>query len=1050
MNEKSVSFIIVNYNGIQHLKECFETLKKLEYPKEKIEYILVDNGSTDGSVQFMEKNYPYVNIIKNDSNEGFAKPNNDAAKIATGDYLALINNDMKLDKDWLNDMFKSLDDCGNDDRYVCVGSKILNWNGTKLDFAGGSINFAGYGYQFDYAMDIEEANKKYNEDNDILFACGGSLLIDRKVFLEIGGFDEDYFAYYEDVDLGWRLWILGYKVKFCSKAKCYHKHNGTSKKFNTHKMKTLFERNALYTIYKNYSQENFDIVLCNLFLMIQRIQMDLNLDDEQYDITNNKELYFNVENEKGNYSSLVAINNLSSNLERLNAKRQFIQKNRKVKDSDLRELIKNPLMPFPVEYYHDYKYLDKFQKMLNTYSVEEKLGVKFRRKILLVSNEPIGEKMAGPGIRYLEFAKELCIDNDVTLAIPNEDTLQSVKKNFEIVEYELGKADSLIKAAWESDIIIIQGLILELIPELKNICKKKILVVDIYDPFVIEILETYKNKSIKNRLVNHNQNLKIQLEQLELGDYFICANEKQMDMWIGMLTALNKVNPYEYDMSSKLDKLIGLVPFGISNDEPIHTQDSMKSKIPNLKSDDKVLLWGGGIWNWFDPITLIKAVYEVSKQRKDIKLFFMGVKHPNPAVPEMEACTQAISLAEKLGIINEYVFFNMDWVDYKERQNFLLESFAGLSCHLDNLETKYSFRTRILDYLWTRLPMIATEGDYFAQLIQERELGIVVKYQDVDSLSNAILKLANDKDFYNKCKENINAVREEYKWKVVMKPLVDFCNAPVKKKNASSQGPNNYLIDLEQGKQDSVVGQLVLGRKIGQKFRCRYPNLSAIEVKIATYSRINDHKIKFKLYEASNRELLAEKEIDAASLVDNSWITIDFKPVINSEGREFFFYFEGITEAHDNCITIWKKEKEDEEDTGISYGSIWENDKLMSGSLVFRTKCVYTNKAITEKNGILLAPAEAEEDTVLSEDESSIEDFLSDQGVDSKNANSYIIKRLKKLQKLENKVNKMEKSMFETELSVNHLSSWMETIDRKLNRLKRLNIFSFFNRLRKK
>jgi GT2 family glycosyltransferase/chaperonin cofactor prefoldin len=1037
MSERSVSFIIVNYNGLQHLEECFDTIKKLDYAKDKIECIMVDNGSTDGSVQFVEKKFPYVKIIKNDSNEGFAKPNNDAAKIATGDYLALINNDMRVDKNWLNDMFETLDNCPDGDEYVCVGSKIVNWDGTKLDFAGGSVNFAGYGYQFDYGMDIKEADKKHNKDKDILFACGGSLIINREVFLKVGGFDEDYFAYYEDVDLGWRLWILGYKVRFCAKSICYHKHNGTSKKFNTHKMKTLFERNALYTIYKNYSQDNFDIVLCNLFLMIQRIQMDLKISDDSYDITNNKEVFFQVNNEKGNYSSLVAINNLTSNLERLNLKRQFIQKNRKIKDTDIKELLPNPLMPFPVEYYHDYEYLDKFQKMVNSYNVEEKLQVKFRRKVLLISNEPIGKKMAGPGIRYLEFAKHLCKDNDVVLAIPNKTDLKGEYKNIEVVEYKLGDAGALIKAAWESDIIVLQGLILELVQELKEICKQKILVVDIYDPFVIEILETFKNKNINNRLLTHNSNLKIQLEQLELGDYFICANDKQMDMWIGMLTALNKVNPYEYELSPKLSSLIDLVPFGISSDDPVHTKELMKTKISNLKEDDKILLWGGGIWNWFDPITLINAVYNISKKRDDVKLFFMGVKHPNPAVPEMEVAVEAVKLAEELGIRDKYVFFNMDWVDYDERQNFLLESFAGVSCHLDNLETRFSFRTRILDYLWAELPIIATEGDYFADLIKERNIGVVVKYNDAESLENAILKLTNNSDFYEQCKENLKVVREEYRWNVVMKPLVDFCNAPIKKKNAYSYDNSNYIVDLEQDKQDSVVGQLVTGRKIGQKFKCRYPNLTSIEVKVATYARINDHKINFKLYDAFSNEAIIEKEIEANKLVDNSWITINFEPIINSEGREFYFYFEGRTTGYDNCITLWKKDKENK------FGTVWENGKGLGGSLVYRTKCVYSKKPLDSKKGILLSKIDYEDSNLLDDFDEVTEGIIKDEKNDN-NVNEALAKKIKKL---ERKVNQLQENLNEKETDINRLSSWMESIDKRLRRLKNINIFSFFKKI---
>ncbi|PJI09718.1 MULTISPECIES: glycosyltransferase [Clostridium] len=1039
----TVSFIIVNYNGVQHLKNCFSELKKLSYPHEKIEYIVVDNGSKDGSVQFLEKNYPEVKIIKNDSNEGFAKPNDDAAKIATGEYLALINNDMKLDKNWLNDMFETLENC--DDKYACVGSKILNWDGSKLDFAGGSVSFAGYGYQYDFGITTKEAEKKYNKDMDILFACGGSMIIKKDVFLEIGGFDKDYFAYYEDVDLGWRLWVLGYKVRFCSKAICYHRHNGTSKKFNQHKMKTLFERNALYTIYKNYSSENFDIVLCNLLLMIQRIQMDLKVDSDDFDIKNSDSAFFEIDSDEKNFSSLVAINNLTDNLVRLNEKRQYIQNNRKIKDKDLKKLIPNPLMPFPVEYYHDYKYLDKFQKLLNVYNVEEKLDIKFKRKILLISNEPIAKKMAGPGIRYWEFAKELSKYNDVVLAIPNENEID-IKLDFEIVEYELGKADKLIKAAHESDVIVLQGLILELVPSLKEICKEKILVVDIYDPFVIEILETFKNKSMRNRLIENNRSLKIQLEQLQLGDYFICANDKQMDYWIGMLSALNKINPYEYDLSHKLDRLIDLVPFGISNEEPVHNKELMKEKVPNLKPTDKVLIWGGGIWNWFDPITLIKAVYEISKERDDIKLFFLGVKHPNPGVPEMEMCNNAIELAEKLNIKDKYVFFNMDWVEYSERQNFLLESFAGVSCHLDNLETRFSFRTRILDYLWAKLPIIATEGDYFAELIEKEELGVVVRYKDVNSLKDGILKLAGSEEFYKNCKNNIGRIREKYRWKEVMKPLVSFCNKPIKKRKVDMDGNKDLIIDISEEKQTSNVGELMLGRRIGQKFKCRYPNLTTIDLKVATYGRKNDHEIKFYLYEEKENKLLVEETIDAGSLVDNSWVSIRFKPICNSQNRGFYFVLDAQTDRYDNCITIWKDDKEDKDDLNEYVGSIIENGKELKGSLLFKSKCVYKANPLDKSKCIVLD--DYDEETSGDIDISS--EMLLNKGDGNTELNALLLKKIGEIQTINKKVVNLQGSLNQVKTDVNELESWMRKIDRKLGRLKNLNIFRFLGKIFKR
>lgn len=165
-----------------------------------------------------------------------------------------------------------------------------------------------------------------------------------------------------------------------------------------------------------------------------------------------------------------------------------------------------------------------------------------------------------------------------------------------------------------------------------------------------------------------------------------------------MLAAINRVNPYTYLDNEKMDKLIGIVPFGLNNEEPIKTKQVLKGVWPGIEKEDKVLIWGGGIWNWFDPITLIEAMNLVVKERKDIKLFFMGIGHPNANI-DISVAEKAIELCKKYDLNNKYVFFN-DWVPYEERQNYLLEANIGVTTYSDNLETRFSFRTRILDYLW--------------------------------------------------------------------------------------------------------------------------------------------------------------------------------------------------------------------------------------------------------------------------------------------------------------------------------------------------------------
>ena len=196
----------------------------------------------------------------------------------------------------------------------------------------------------------------------------------------------------------------------------------------------------------------------------------------------------------------------------------------------------------------------------------------------------------------------------------------------------------------------------------------------------------------------------------------------------------------------------------------------MKEKL-GLQPNDKVILWGGGIWNWFDPLSLIKAMKRVNQNRSDIKLVFMGVKPPDAAIPTTSISVQAIQLAQDLGLINQCVFFNHDWVPYEERQNFLLDADIGVSTHFDHLETHFSFRTRMLDYLWAQLPILATEGDGFAELIERHQLGVIVPYQNEKSIADAILDLINCPEQLQNMKHNIARMRENFYWTSVTAPL---------------------------------------------------------------------------------------------------------------------------------------------------------------------------------------------------------------------------------------------------------------------------------------
>ena len=143
---------------------------------------------------------------------------------------------------------------------------------------------------------------------------------------------------------------------------------------------------------------------------------------------------------------------------------------------------------------------------------------------------------------------------------------------------------------------------------------------------------------------------------------------------------------------------------------------------------------GGSLLDWRDPVTLIEAVAALAPRRPELKLVFMGTKHPNPLVKPMRAVAASRERAEALGVLDRHVFFN-DWVPYTERARYLLEADLGVSTHREHLETHFAFRTRMLDYVWARLPIVCTDGDVFARLVRSEGLGAAVPPGDAAALA---------------------------------------------------------------------------------------------------------------------------------------------------------------------------------------------------------------------------------------------------------------------------------------------------------------------------
>jgi len=393
-------------------------------------------------------------------------------------------------------------------------------------------------------------------------------------------------------------------------------------------------------------------------------------------------------------------------------------------------------------------------------------------RVVVITDDVLSAKMAGPAIRAWHIATALSHHVDVVLATTS-DLCELTSPVFSVES-----ADAVRFAELERwcDVAIVQGYLLHNVPQLRG--SDKVMVFDLYDPLHFEALVLTQGDEEPERSINVANTVGTLEEQLVRGDYFICASDKQRDLWLGFLAALGRVNPRTYSADSTLRRLIDVVPFGLPDDPPRHTRPALRGVVPGIGLDDDIVIWGGGLYDWFDPATLIRAIDKVRVARPTVRLYFLGTRHPKPDIMESGVATEARRLADSLGLSGSHVFFNDDWVAYEDRQNYLLEADIGVSLHLDHLETAYSFRTRMLDYLWTGLPIVATAGDGFAQIISDGGIGIVVPGGDVDGVATALVELLSDPVARQRCKERAVAVAARFRWSAVLEPLVSFCTAP--------------------------------------------------------------------------------------------------------------------------------------------------------------------------------------------------------------------------------------------------------------------------------
>lgn len=406
-----------------------------------------------------------------------------------------------------------------------------------------------------------------------------------------------------------------------------------------------------------------------------------------------------------------------------------------------------------------------------------------RKKVAVFATEPVTERIGGLGIRQLEIARTLAKHFDVRLL--TEYRVGSHKQRFKIEQIDYERSHSLEEPIRWADVVYgHQPQIGPLVKKFKKPCAVDLLVHEYFED--LERLPLGELDSLEQS-VYFSECITRVARQLDMGDFFLCANERERDYYLGILTVLGKLRPDTYLRDRNFDSLIGVVPFGIPRREPKKGKNIFRGKVQGIGPKDFLIVWGGTLANWFDCLTPARAMARLKKRCPSAKLIFTASKHPVTAeVPE--AHQKVIDLAREKGILDKSVFFSPGWIPYDQHEYYLTEADAGIVTFHDHIENRFSFRIRMVNYLWGNLPILSNPGNVMSDLIAEKNLGRIFAFGDDKELADQIEWMVTHPSALKKIRRNISAEKKKFHWDKVLAPLVQFCQNPQQSRTLFSNG----------------------------------------------------------------------------------------------------------------------------------------------------------------------------------------------------------------------------------------------------------------------
>lgn len=762
-----VTIIIPNRNGLEHINACLSSLRVLDYPRERLRIIVVDNASTDDSVSFVEDQFPSVLLIENREDQGYAHACNQGARAATSEYVAFLGAETRVDSQWLRQLVAPILSARaeGDTALVCASAQMLTWEGDRIHYTDRRINLFGYPVQTDHgrssALMVEDA-----EAQPAPFPSEHGMLIDRKVFLDLDGFDEDLSESFLGIDIGYRLWIFGMRVCRVPKALTYHRAESAADAAEAARSVYLSARDSLALCYKNFEDGHvLSALLGNLLLMGPRATSALTAvgaDFEGLVEKNPPSVAVPLES----IAWLFAARDFVAKLPTMREKRDGIQRRRILRDDEIPLQRGSALqLQAPAALLRDY-----YEVIQSFVAPERYAGTRRRIAILCGDVLPLpGVPTSGAGMRIWGLGKGLESRGHEIIWMVHRDILKRME--------QIAKAP--IPPSWRETAWISPDSIAEIFervqPELvvaggwaTALSLPKVMQV----PLVIDQAGPHLLERFFQRPKTAETDMAEKLEALRNADFFVSSGDVQQTYFEGWL-ALAGFPRDEHGAIA--ERMTGIIPFSLAPTLPEHP----------AANGDRLLtfVYGGYFLPWQDPSRALRTVAAWTDAHGATLRIYGG----QPPFHTIDPGVMGELSRELAGVAS---------VEFRGVLPFdeLVEQYASADVAIDlmqrNRERELALTTRTVVYLWAGLPVIYNNYSELSDLIAEYDAGWALDPEDDRGLRAVLDEIAKNPEVV-RCK-SANAqrlVRERFTWDKTIEPLDAFCRMPSVREKIRDAGP---------------------------------------------------------------------------------------------------------------------------------------------------------------------------------------------------------------------------------------------------------------------